>query len=288
MPVIVFSGNNHTIRSTLASLLPPLLVLLLGTCVRAQTFVTPVNDIVSDRADIQAPPPLQTTLRAADISWQKRVWRTIDVKEKINHTFTYRERPLITILLEAADEQRIQLYSAIDDKFSTPLSEEDRLSINGKMDTVEYYNPDHLELSYRVVPREFDPATVVRYRLQEIHYFDRKTSRQEVRLLGIAPIVEEKDENGNFMFERPLFWVYYPGARPVLGTEYAFVDGNDAANRSWADVLDSRFFRGRVVQESNVRGERIQDYLPAGRQQLLEGDKIEGGLLNREQDNWSY
>lgn len=264
-----------------------LLTIFLCTCVRAQNFVTPVNDIVTDRESVQSPPLEPAPLRAADIMWQKRVWRVIDVKEKINHTFTYRERPLISILLDAAEDQQLQLYSTIDDKFSTPLTTEDRLNIAGMPDTVPVYDEDQ-NVTYQVVPRDFDPASVTRYRVQEIHYFNRKTSRQEVRILGIAPIIDEIGEDGSVRYEKPLFWVYYPGARKTLGKSQAFVAGNDAANRSWADVFESRLFHSYVVQESNVHGRRIQDYLPAGRDRLLESDRVEAELLNREQDSWSY
>lgn len=265
-----------------------LFVTVLCTCVRAQNFVTPVNDIVSDRESVQAPPLEPAPLRAADLMWEKRVWRVIDVKEKLNHSFTYPERPLISILLDAAEAKELQLYSTVDDKFSTPLSEEDRLNIAGGIDTVEVVDLEVMDRTYAFVPREFNPATVVRYRIQEVWYFDKQTSTQQVRILGVAPLIEELDENGNFLFERPLFWVYYPEARVALGREQAFVTGNDSGNRNWADVFESRLFASHVVQESNIRNQRIEDYLPAGRQRLMESERVEAELLAKEQDRWSY
>lgn len=273
-------------------LLPLLLLPFLCTSVRAQkdavSFPTPVNDIVTDRAAVQNTPLKQAPLRAADIMWQKRVWRVIDVKEKINHTFSYPERPLISILLEAAEQREIELYSTIDDKFSTPLTELERLNIVGGVDTVPVYGPDGESVEYTEVPREFDPGTVTRYRIQEIWYFDKETSRQEVRILGMAPIVDEEDEYGNVRFERPLFWVYFPAAREVLGQEVAYTLGNDAANRSWVDLFDSRLFHSYVTKESNIHNRRIEDYLPAGRQRMMESEAIEAELLGKEQDRWSY
>lgn len=273
---------------------PLLLLLLLCTCVRAQgqpatnNFPTPVNDIVTDRADVQNTPLKPAPLRAANISWQKRVWRVIDVKEKINHTFTYPERPFVSILLGAAEDRKIQLYSTLDDKFSTPLTEEERLNIAGRPDTVPVFGIDNDDVSYEVVARTFDPSSVSRYRLQEIWYFNKETSRQEVRILGIAPIVDERDEYGNILYERPLFWVYYPGAREALGAEIAYTVGNDAANRNWTDVFESRFFHSYVMKESNIHDQRIEDILPAGRDRMLRSRAIEADLLSREQDSWSH
>ena len=269
-----------------------LLMLLFCTSVRAQNtapdFPVPVNDIVPDRADVRNTPLQPASLRAANISWQKRVWRVIDVKEKINHPFSYPERPLVSILLDAAAARKIQLYSTLDDTFSTPLTEEERLNIAGRPDTVPVYGIDEEELTYEIVAREFDPGSVVRYRIQEIWYFDKETSRQEVRIIGMAPIVDERDEYGNVLYERPLFWVYYPGAREALGAEVAYTLGNDAANRNWTDIFDSRFFHSYVTKESNVHGRRIEDFLPGGRDRMLRSQAIEAGLLSREQDSWSH
>lgn len=282
-------------RNTIKWTLRPLLLLLtLCTCVSAQAqktapaFPTPVNDIVTDREDVQNTPLQPAPLRAANISWQKRVWRVIDVKEKINHAFSYPERPLISILLDAAEAGKIQLYSTLDDKFTTPMTEEERLNIAGRPDTVPVFEDEGSQVTYEVIAREFNPSTVGRYRVQEIWYFDKETSRQEVRILGIAPIVDELDEYGNVLYERSLFWVYYPGAREALGAEVAYTVGNDAANRSWTDIFESRFFHSYVMKESNIHGRRIEDFLPAGRDRMLRAQAIEAGLLSREQDSWSH
>jgi gliding motility associated protien GldN len=269
------------------ALLPLLFLTILCTCVRAQTFVTPVNDIVSGRESIQPIALKPAPLRAADIMWQKRTWRVIDVREKINHTFTYPPRPLVNILLDAATDQKIQLYSPIDDKFSTPLTELDRQSIAGMPDTVPVYDGDGEFLGNEVIARDFDPATVTRYRVQEVWYFNKKTSQQDVRILGIAPIVDETDEMGNVIYERVLFWAYYPGARKALAEEMAYTVGNDAGNRSWTDIFDSRFFNSYIMKESNIHDRRIEDYLPAGRDRLLNSQAIEAEILSKELDVWS-
>ena len=285
--------NNRTMTHYLRpALLALLFSLLPGTGARAQqtppaTFPAPLNDIVSDRAAVRAPALTPKAPRAADLAWEKRVWRVIDVREKLNHPFAYPPRPLVSILLEAAEQQKIQLYSPVDDRFSTPLTADERLAISGWPDTVPVFN-DFDEVTYEVVPREFDPARVTRYRVQEVWYFDRQTSTRQVRILGIAPIVDEADEGADFSYERVLFWAYFPAARAVLGEEQAYVAGNDAGNRNWADVFDARLFNSYITKESNVYDRRVEDYLPAGRDRLLEGRRIEAGLLDREQDGWSW
>lgn len=267
----------------------PLLFSLLCTCVSAQkTFPTPVNDIVTDRASVQSAALPQAPLRAADVMWQKRVWRVIDTREKINLTFAYPERPLITILMEAAQDEKIQLYSTLDDKFTTPLSPEALAAIAGPPDTVAVVHPTTQALSYEIVPRELNPAEFTRYRLQEVWYFDKASSTTKVRILGIAPIRDVFDENGTLMYEQPAFWVYYPAAREMLATEMTFAVGNDAANQSWEDIFEMRYFNSAIVKESNIHNRRIGDYLPNGRDRLLESERVKADILARESDSWSH
>ncbi|NJC28101.1 type IX secretion system ring subunit PorN/GldN [Neolewinella antarctica] len=250
-------------------------------------FINPVNDIVERKMVAERSVLPYEHVREADIMWQKRIWRVLDVREKINLPFANPERPLISIMMDAAAEKKIQLYSVIDDKFSTVLPAEDLAALGGGIDTVEQYDED-FNVTYVEVATEFNPDVVKRYRLQEVWFFDKESSTMQVRILGIAPLMDQYDENGNFLYERAMFWVYYPGARQVLANESAFVFGNDAANRSWEDVFESRYFNSYVTQESNVLDRRIESYMPGGRDRLMEAERIKQEIFNFEQDLWSY
>ncbi len=251
-------------------------------------FITPVNDIVEKRTKSERRILAYENIREADILWQKRIWRVLDVREKINLPFSNPERPLINILMEAANDRKIELYSVLDDKFTTPLTEEERGSIAGGIDTVPVVDPETYEVTYSLVPRELNPDDVRRYRLQEVWFFDKESSTMKVRILGIAPLIDELDENGNVITERPMFWVYYPGARQVLANENAFASANDAANRSWEDVFEMRFFNSYIIKQSNVTDRRIQDYKIDGRERLMEAQRIKMDIFNFEHDLWSY
>ncbi|MEL6141493.1 MAG: gliding motility protein GldN [Bacteroidota bacterium] len=250
-------------------------------------FPTPVNGIVEKQMTQERKILQYDHVREADIMWEKMIWRVIDVREKMNLPFAYPERPFFTILQEAAEEGKIQLYSTLDDDFTTPLTEEERTAMGGSIDTITTYDPETYEERLEVVVNELDPSDIKRFRLKEVWFFDRESSTMKVRILGIAPLKDEYDENGNFLYELPMFWVYYPAAREILTQETAYAYGNDAANRSWEDVLESRFFSSYIFQESNVHGRRITNYL-TGRDALLEADRIKQEIFNYEHDLWEY
>ncbi len=247
----------------------------------------PIDGITEKKLGVESRVLPYDHVREADIFWEKRIWRVIDTREKMNLTFRYPERPLFTILMEAAESGEITVYNTIDDKFTTELEPNEVASMGSSTDTVVSFDPETYEEEVKVVTNEINPDDIKRYRIKEIWFFDEETSTLKVRILGIAPLLDVKDDNGNFLYEQPMFWVYYPEAREMLAKEKVFMYGNDAAPMSWEDLFEMRFFSSYIYKESNVFNRRIQDYL-SGVDRLLEAERIEKEIFNFEHDLWSY
>ncbi|MFQ5447126.1 MAG: gliding motility protein GldN, partial [Saprospiraceae bacterium] len=247
----------------------------------------PVDDIVEKRITVEKRLLPYDHVREADIFWEKRIWRVIDIREKMNLPFAYPERPFFSILMDAATSGEITVYSTEDDKFTNPLVPDEVASMGATIDTVITFDPETYEEQLQVVRNDLNPEDVKRFRLKEVWFFDKETSTLQVRILGIAPLIDVKDENGNFRYEKPMFWVYYPEAREVLSRERVFNFGNDASPVTWEDLMEMRYFSSYIYKESNVRDRRLQDYL-TGVDLLLEADKIKQDIFNFEHDLWSY
>ncbi|HNL40593.1 MAG TPA: hypothetical protein PKH43_15685 [Saprospiraceae bacterium] len=70
-----------------------------------ETADPPVLDDFTTRQVVAERPVLPyQPVREADILFEKRIWRVIDVREKMNLPFIYPEAPLFTVLAEAALE----------------------------------------------------------------------------------------------------------------------------------------------------------------------------------------
>ncbi|MEM1328739.1 MAG: gliding motility protein GldN [Bacteroidota bacterium] len=249
----------------------------------------PLDDIVEKRLTVEKRVLPYEDIREADVMWEKRVWRVIDIREKLNLPFAYPERPFFVILMEAAVNGDITVYSAEDDKFTAPLTPEEVASQGASSDTITTFDPDTYEEIIKVVNNEINPEDVKRFRLKEVWFFDEESSTMKVRILGIAPIIESRDENtGQLKYEQPMFWVYYPHVRELLAREPAFTLGNDASPTTWEDIMEMRYFSSYIYKQSNVRNERIQDYISGGVDRLLEAEKIKQEIFNFEQDLWSY
>ncbi|MFT5801735.1 MAG: gliding motility associated protein GldN [Nonlabens sp.] len=179
------------------------------------------------------------------------------------------------------------VYSTEDDKFSSSLGADEVASMGATVDTVITFDPETYEEQIQVVRNELNPEDVKRFRIKEVWFFNTQTSTMEVRILGIAPLIDVKDENGNFRYEKPMFWVYYPECREILARHKVFNVGNDASLNTWEDLMEMRFFSSYIYKESNVHDLRLQDYL-SGVDLLLEADKIKQEIFNYEHDLWSY
>ncbi|MBI5916977.1 MAG: gliding motility protein GldN [Bacteroidetes bacterium] len=221
-----------------------------------------------------------------DIFWQKRIWRVVDVREKINLPFVYPDAPFFEILTKAALNGDLQLYSAETDDFSIPLSPEDLTAALVRLDTVTVW-PDESHFELQVIETRVFYEDIKRFRIKEMWYFDSKSSQLRVRILGIAPMKEMYTESGDFIGEAPLFWVHYPSAREALARETVFSEGNEASRMTWEDLFEMRRFSSYIFKDGNVRDNRLQD-LYTGVDVLLEADKIKQEIFNYEHDLWSY
>jgi len=247
-----------------------------------------IDGVVERTIQAEKAPLAYESLREADVSWEKKIWRIIDVREKMNLAFVYPNRPFYDILKERIASGDLTVFSAETDDFSMQMSLEEAMQVGVSVDTIITWNPDHYDEIVQVVESEVDYSEIKRYRLKEVWFFDEESARMQVRIIGIAPIMEVLDEAGNFKYEQPMYWLYYPQLRDLLAKEQTPHFDNDAHPITWEDILEMRYFSSYVYKASNVRDERIKDYIAGSMDQLLEADKIEHTLFNLEQDLWSY
>jgi len=235
-------------------------------------------------------------IRSDDEFWEKKIWQVIDIREKMNLPFQYNvedesgtNQLFINILINTVKNKEVEAFSPIDDRFTTPLTyEEIQTKLSGEEKTVRSIDPVTGEEKMVTTRDEFDPRTVVQYKIKEIWVFDKEASALKVRILGIAPMVSRMNEDGSLRAAIPLFWVYYPDMRPVLAKYDVYNQNNDAATMSWEDLFEMRFFSSFVIKENNTYNREIKDYIKDGTMRLLEGQAIKDKVFNKEQDMWQY
>jgi len=232
-----------------------------------------------------------TKLREADISWEKRIWRIIDTREKMNLSFRYENAPFFQLLTGMVENGDIAVFR--DEYFKEPMTMDDIEKTINRIDTTTVFDYDTYEEKIEIVKNTINWEDIRQFRVKEIWYYNEATSRMEVRIIGMAPIKDEIDyTTGELKYSLPLFWVYYPQAKDHFAKHRVFNDFNDIAPMSWYDLFESRFFASYIIKRSNPLDLRIKDiydgYDNAGIDRLLEARKIEDELFNFEHDLWEY
>ncbi len=239
------------------------------------------------------------SLREADVMYVRRIWQDIDLRQKINQMFYFPVDPiedrknLFDVIRYALEvEGSLTAYgtgpAGDDDEFRYPYT-------GAQMDSV---------LNPIVIIPQFDPVTgevigsmeaetsissqdIVRYRVKEDWVWDRQRSQRQVRIIGIAPIIEKKDDEGNSQGLAPLFWLYYPECRYVFANAECYNYENDAQRRTFEEIFQKRYFSSYIVKETNVFDRSIADYAQ-GLDALLESERIKDELFTIEHDLWHY
>ena len=234
-----------------------------------------------------------TYLREADVMWSKRVWRIIDLREKLNHDMYFPIYPiagrksLMQVIWDGVTKDgSITAYSDENDgDFSTQLSKADIDGKYNKWDTAMVEDPLTQEQKEVVTQKFFSPSDVKQYRIKEDWFFDRQRSVMDVRIVGICPVAFL--EVAGEIRPTPMFWIYYPEARFTFVSAEAYNKGNDAERRTYEDIFWKRRFSSYIYKETNVYNRRISEYLP-GLDALLEAEKIKEDIFNMEHDLWEY
>jgi len=250
----------------------------------------PLDDIVNKKLTENKLVLAYEPLHERDILWQRRIWRVIDCRQKMNLPFMYNGEELFTILKKGIEKGELKSYS--NDNFWHKQTTEDINSQLFKADTAEVYDPETGTYVYQAIRDDIDPQSINQFRIKEDWYFDSESSVMKVRILGIAPMIVEIDKTTLMEYPpRPVFWIYYPDARKFLSQHRVFNEDNIASPISWDDLFEMRRFESYIVKRSNVNDYRLKDYpefAENGVDRLLESDKVKEEIFNFEHDLWSY
>lgn len=322
--------------------------LLLPTAVQAQCGLSGpvnVNNGIPDGVYITEHVPTKRLIpyefvREADVVWSKRVWRSIDLREKVNHPLLY---PLDDYDSEGnwvLNSSRWSLWSVLKAnimcgslKFFSPynpyqfsITDGDQfkypvfpapgfnyysdssfraeafsyLGQLGLQPTKPLTTWDGLEdstitladgsIEYVYAARDtnwFMSKDIVQYRLKEDWFFDKERSVLDVRILGICPVIYSKDENGEILGLRELFWVYFPHSRYILNNYFVYNEHNDAQWMSFDDFFWKRRFSSTIYKESNVFDRSVESYR-SGVDALMESERITEEIRDFEHDIWHF
>ena len=158
--------SNTTARKTTKgktkAKISPVVVDSLATANQTAASAEPANDSLPikkirkslradeavDSRDIRDRTPLPYEhLRVDDAVYRHKIWRDIDTREKINTPFRYSadenngNQRFISILMQAIQDSSVTVFSAIDDRFTTPMTKAEVVrKITGEPVQIQVYD----------------------------------------------------------------------------------------------------------------------------------------------------
>ncbi|MFZ5941943.1 MAG: gliding motility protein GldN [Bacteroidota bacterium] len=266
-----------------------------GGVAAPQTGDVPPPDVYKRENIIPEKKPVPYAyIREADVMWAKDIWRTVDLRERMNQPLQYpidghigERYSLYGLLLEGIRSEEITPYKFID--WNNPFAQRTSLKQiyqDIEADTIFDDNGKALSINAK-------NAYIKQFILQEKWFFDKQHSVMRVRIVAIAPVMikNKEDANGNPLpdLEKRLpFVVYFPQCRRMFATHPVYNGNNDAQNISFDDLFFQRRFASTISAESNVYANRfIVDYLK-GQDALMEAERIKEDLFDMEHDLWEY
>lgn len=286
-------------QDTVPAAPPPQAELDLGTTRKSLR-----NDNAIERNLVKERIPLvYEHIREDDAVYRQRLWREIDIHEKMNLPFMYKadddngNQRFINIILGAIKSGELTAFNPIDDRFTTPITMNEiaeQLVGKPKVESIPDWDKDPDGslgiMKDTTIINMFNPEEVEKYWVKEDVVFDKESSRLHVRILGIAPLKTIKNADGSFRDVTPIFWVYYPDMRPLLARYEAYNGKNYGARMSWEELFESRMFASRIIKSTidNPGDQMIAGYIKDPILRLLEGENMKDKIFNYEQDLWSY
>lgn len=256
----------------------------------------------------------QQPIRQSDVMYRITIWRTIDLREKMNHPLYFPKttkgtwRSLAQVVYDAIDIDNIDNTEALpmytDEFCNIPMDRSAILAALSDTKIVDDLDTETGEtIGTKEITNRFPPSDIYSYRIKEVWFFDKQRSALDVRIMEIEPMLEStrpaadggamEDEGDNYVEEiripKRIGSILYSELRPYLAQQEMFNTKNNAQRLSLDDVLTfKRQFFSFIYAEENVYDRYINEYIENPRDQRLESERITNEIRIFEHDLWEF
>lgn len=240
-----------------------------------------------------------------DVVWRKSVLRVVDLREMQNRPLFYpsedltddTQKNLFTIIFKHVLDGDLTVYKDKKNLSSTFVPrfipenivnvDSTLINQNDQLQMFEEYSATKLDAQYQMI--NFLTKGIIKYYVQEIWYFNKKTSTFHNKILAIAPIYNENYGSASGPRSGTWFWIPYDNLRPYLQEEFVKYSGRNLSPLiNFDDFFTSRKFYSYIIKDYDLQGLDVDNGIEDPRYIREEEQRIEEEILNFEQDLWSY
>lgn len=232
-----------------------------------------------------------------DIAWRKVVLRVVDLREQKNRPLYYpfedidehSQKNLFSIIFYNFMTGKLKGYKSQTNEFATfvPKFVEENVVKPDSFGILNLGSMPYRESIYDKI--NWLTPGIVKYYIQEIWYFNKATSTMENKIVAIAPIYDENYGQDEEIHSGTWFWFPYEDLRPFLQEEYVKMTGRNVAPLvNFDGFFTTRQFYSYIIKEYDMRSRDLDEISDDPIYIKQEQDRIEGEILNFEQDLWNY
>ncbi|MCX6235292.1 MAG: hypothetical protein NT175_11350 [Bacteroidetes bacterium] len=123
-----------------------------------------------------------------------------------------RREAFVKMIMEAAYSGKYRVY----DYFNKPLTPEQVKNIGIRRVPFTFQRTSPPYDSYdTLIEQNLELRDITRVRFLEEWYMDERHFKMNKKIVGMGPVIEDFDENGNFRGYRLLFWIYMDEKYPI-------------------------------------------------------------------------
>lgn len=231
-----------------------------------------------------------------DIPWVRVVYRQLDLTKDANLPLYFPEEPteelknLFRIIMQLLADNKITAYEYLDgrevftDKYKVNVRDMlDRFSII----YTEQKGSTEKNPLFAIEESDVPCYEILSYYIIEKWAFNRGTSKFDVKIEAICPVLHRSGDFGGEPLRYPMCWLKYDDLRPYMAQQYIITgDANQVLQYNYDNYFALQMYDGDIYKTRNLRNQSLMQQFPTDSLLKHAQDSIEKNLAAFEKQLW--
>lgn len=231
-----------------------------------------------------------------DIPWLRVVYRQLDLTKDANLPLYYPEDPtedlqnLFRIIMRLLADNKIVAYEYLDGR--EVFTEQYKINVREMLDRfsiiyTEQKGSTEKNPLFAIDESDVPCYEILSYYIIEKWAFNRGTSKFDVMIEAICPVLHRSGDFGGEPLRYPMFWLKYDDLRPYMAQQYIITgDANQVLQYNYDDYFKMQMYDGDIYKTRNLRNQSLMQQFPTDSLLRHAQDSIENTLNSFDKQLW--